>query len=455
MDPIVDYYRDIAVRRRMLEFLGARHELSEATAMFITAGAAAGPRFDPLPVGELWRCLEEGMDVGRSLWDRAGLIAHLDLDYVNFNQPARGYHDRDRGYGVQRPVARAAVQLLRSFGIRPLHLYSGMGHHFLWQVARASAAFDRLAELGRLPSSLVSRYSRRQPPCEERVGLELGRAFSGLGMVMEFITHRLMADAAGACDVPIRATAVEPVEETAPEIVAIDISEYGDALISRAVRMPYSVYLKGRQRGWAAEGPSAIPSFSVPAAGLTETDALTAMQDPALMAEVARWSSVAIPECAAGTAALTEAYRSSPLADFHAWFYSQSQHPPDQWPITYDVVALDELPPCAANALRHPNDALVKPGYMRHVVGHLLTAGWHPRHIAGLLRSKYERDHGWLEYWYQHDATSRADFYTRLFAGLFLLGVDDPGTLACFSPPAVAHLAAARRRLGEWRASHV
>jgi hypothetical protein len=88
MDPIVDYYRDIAVRRRMLEFLGARHELSEATAMFITAGAAAGPRFDPLPVGELWRCLEEGMDVGRSLWDRAGLIAHLDLDYVNFNQPA-------------------------------------------------------------------------------------------------------------------------------------------------------------------------------------------------------------------------------------------------------------------------------------------------------------------------------------------------------------------------------
>jgi hypothetical protein len=52
----------------------------------------------------------------------------------------------------------------------------------------------------------------------------------------------------------------------------------------------------------------------------------------------------------------------------------------------------------------------------------MLSLGWHPRHIAGLIRSKYERDYGWGGKWHRYDATSRADFYTRLFAGLFMTG---------------------------------
>lgn len=55
----------------------------------------------------------------------------------------------------------------------------------------------------------------------------------------------------------------------------------------------------------------------------------------------------------------------------------------------------------------------------------LPASGWHPRHIAGLIRSKYERDYGWGLKWLVYDACSRVEFYVRLFAGLVAAGRDD------------------------------
>jgi hypothetical protein len=51
----------------------------------------------------------------------------------------------------------------------------------------------------------------------------------------------------------------------------------------------------------------------------------------------------------------------------------------------------------------------------------LRRKGWHPRSIAGLIRSKFERDHGWGDYWYRYDAAARADFYVRVLGGEDLL----------------------------------
>jgi hypothetical protein len=50
--------------------------------------------------------------------------------------------------------------------------------------------------------------------------------------------------------------------------------------------------------------------------------------------------------------------------------------------------------------------------------------GWHPRSVAGLVRSKYERDFGWGSMWYRYDAAARADFYVRLFCGAMACGID-------------------------------
>ena len=83
-------------------------------------------------------------------------------------------------------------------------------------------------------------------------------------------------------------------------------------------------------------------------------------------------------------------------------------------------------------ALEEPNDLLLRPAYIRRLVRVMLALGWHPRHIAGLICSKYRRDFGWTQF-VNVDPATRADFYTRVFAGLFAAGTDDLVDFNCVS----------------------
>ncbi|MBU6399965.1 MAG: hypothetical protein KGS61_06585, partial [Verrucomicrobia bacterium] len=72
-------------------------------------------------------------------------------------------------------------------------------------------------------------------------------------------------------------------------------------------------------------------------------------------------------------------------------------------------------------------------GALERVVRVLLALGWHPRHIAGLLRSKYERDFDWRDRWQGRDPALRADFCVRVLAGQCVVGHDDLLDLDCLS----------------------
>ncbi len=86
-----DYYSNPYVRARLIEFLGGE-SIEQSTSVYITSNGHAVPQwYNPRPVSDLWRCLEEGSELGRSLWDRKSLIAHLDIEYVNFDRPAEPY----------------------------------------------------------------------------------------------------------------------------------------------------------------------------------------------------------------------------------------------------------------------------------------------------------------------------------------------------------------------------
>jgi hypothetical protein len=149
------------------------------------------------------------------------------------------------------------------------------------------------------------------------------------------------------------------------------------------------------------------------------------MRDPDRVIDIAARASTRIPDQSDSMPHLIEAYRESALAGFHDWFYSEEHHTPEEWPETYDRTPLEPLPPCARHILEHPNDLLLRPGGIERIVRVMLSLGWHPRHIAGLIRSKFERDHAWGEQWTGYDPATRADFYTRIFAGLFVTGHDD------------------------------
>ena len=130
---------------------------------------------------------------------------------------------------------------------------------------------------------------------------------------------------------------------------------------------------------------------------------------------------------------LVAAYEASELAAFHRRYEAQEPDPPELWFSTYDRIDLGALPACAARILEHPNDLLLQPGALQLLVRVLLAQGWQARHIAGLIRSRYERPYGWLKDFHFHDPTLRAEVYTRIFAGLIALGHDQAVDFNCTS----------------------
>ncbi|MGE5214398.1 MAG: hypothetical protein ACM3NN_11985 [Nitrospirota bacterium] len=430
------YYRDHNVRARIREFLGATTE-QKPSCEFVAAGDEnAPPPFPPYSSRALDSLLDCGFEICRSLWDRDGLIADFDIEYVNFDDPAEVFVHPERVFAIQQPVQQTIQQSLGEYGIEPLHVLSGRGHHFVWRVEKTSDEFKELSALGRGPPSLWETEAQVRPPNGHAVPTELARAFAGLGLVMEFLAHRVKQNAAPHTEIPVELTAVEVgPSKHGREMISIDISEYGDPLYSREVRIPFSVYLKPWQQPWGFNVDTLINLpllFVIPLQRIDWQRGILAMRDPRLAAELAKHSSTRIPNGTLGTGQLLQHYNKSKLAEFHADFYSQEQHPATLWPETYDRQPLEILPACARVALETPNDLLLRPAFIRRVVRVMLALGWHPRHIAGLICSKYQRDFGWTQF-VDVDPATRADFYTRVFAGLFAAGTDDLVDFNCAS----------------------
>jgi len=416
-DTLRNYYHQPAVRARMLEFLGA-DATGDFTAEYITADNTHVAEREPLLPWELSAQLDAGRDICRSLADRDSLLAHLDIEYVNFDFPADAYLDPLRAFALQEPVEMAVHRILAHYGIEPLHILSGRGHHFVWRISRASKVFARLADAGRATQLHDSLLVRR------RDGLDaptITCAFAGLGLLMEFTARLIMELSAAETVVPVEMTALEvPPSRRGRELISIDLSEYADPLPMRTIRVPFSGYLKPWQQTYAVGAgnlPRIGPIIFVALDGTDLRHGLAAMRDPRLAAHLAREASAVIPDQTNGTEHLLHHYLGSGLKKFHDHFYAAQHDDPRRWPETYDHTPLDHLPAGAREALRHPNDLLLRPVGMKSVTDALLERGWHPRHIAGLIRSKFERDYGWGEEWKDYSPALRADYYTRIFAG--------------------------------------
>lgn len=425
---VADYYNDRHVRSRMTEFLGGK-TLDSATCMFITECDAATELGNDFKIPtELDSYLTRGFDVSRSLWDKEWLIAHLDIEYVNFDFPAEPYLDPIRTFQLQKPAESAIEKILLDHGIAPLHMLSGRGHHFVWKINRDSTAFGKLTQIGRLPLHLEQRYSSPLSPICKPIERDLGAAFAGLGLIMEYVALRVKERADKSTEIPVDISAVEvPPQKRGREMVSLDITEYGDLLNTRLIRVPFSMYLKPWQKGGILheEIKDKVPSMvSIPLYEMSTFEGVAAMRDLEKAVELASRAPTQIPDQTFQMLDLLHSYEISDIADIHDWFYSEEHELPEMWPRTYDRTPLELLPPCTRYILQNPNDLLLKPAGMRQVTRVLLSLGWHPRHIAGLIRSKFERNYGWGREWYFYDAATRADFYTRVFTAMVKTGLD-------------------------------
>jgi hypothetical protein len=430
---------DPAVRKRLVEFLGG-DSLKHATAIYITHSDGFGfDRRELRPPAELDWFLERGLDVGRSLADSASLLLHLDVEYVNFDSPAAAFVDPWLAFAIQEPVVKAIESLLLEWGIRPLHIITGQGHHFVWRVGRRSKTARRLTSLAPAPELVGACHDRVPALLKERIDPEAQSAFSAISLILQFVAHRIKEEATALCEVPVEITAVHVGRNAKGhrELVSIDISEYGDPLHTRMIRLPFTNYLKPRANGLArllGIGPGAPTFWTIPLHEMDVRQALKVRHSTGDVRDLARRACVRIPEQADGTMRLIENYLASRLRLFHEFFYSAKHDPRERWPETYARTPLASLPPCARHVLEWPNDLLLKPAGIQLVCRSLLAEGWHPRHIAGLIRSKYEDpSFNWPIGWNDYEPATRADFYTSLFAGLHAAGLDKLVDFNCTS----------------------
>ncbi len=433
------FYRDDAIRQRVIEFLGGE-TLDQVTATYVThTDGCLFHRSQLRPPHELDWFLERDLDIARSLSDSKSLLFHLDVEYVDFDSPAEAHLDPVRAFDLQEPVVKVIERLLLNWGIRPLHILTGQGHHFVWRIEKNTPLSQRFEELDPAPECLEECQDGVPAEFRHEIGAKAQSAFSAQSLVMEYLAQRIKQEAAPLSTIPVEITAVHvgPGVTGRREIISVDISEYGDPMYSRMIRQPFTYYLKPWMQGLADDPDlrGQIPLVRVvPLYEMDVSLALKVRQVEADVRELARRACVRIPEQTAGTTKLLEEYLASPLRRFHNYFYSEKHQSKDRWPETYDQTPSWMLPPCIWSLAADPNDRLLKPAGMQLITRSLLAKGWHPRHIAGFIRSRFENPvYGWGVNWADYSAAIRADFYTRVFAGLRATGLDELIDFNCVS----------------------
>ena len=138
------YYGDENVRARILEFLGAGRWQNRLRAFSPAAMKKSRGWKNRGVIPALDSLLDHGFEICRSLWDETSLLADFDVEYVNFDRPAEAFLDPERIFELQQPVAKTIEHTLHQYGIAPLHLLSGRGHHFIWRIRRDADEFQQL-----------------------------------------------------------------------------------------------------------------------------------------------------------------------------------------------------------------------------------------------------------------------------------------------------------------------
>jgi hypothetical protein len=409
------YYANPWVRERIDEFCGAREPGAPPSATHL-AGYGGTRWLHELEGGPVRRpssglqsLLEQGADVYRSLSDRDGTLLALDLLYAHPSDPYEPYREPARCFERIESVHREVLAALGRRGVVPLVLMSGRGYHYLF---RAPADSD----LRRALRSIGARRSEAATPSSDA-----DRAHDGAGRLLELVAHQVLRAASPLASVPLRLGEVPP--PAGGPFACLDLASYADRAENVHVRCAFS----SDQKALLMRPGSASPSvFVLPVGQRRYEEALAVRTDPQAAASWAETVSAAIPDVLDAGAWMRE-YEGSGLAFFHAQFdgANDADRPADEG--GFDPEA---LPPCAGLPLRFPNPWLLHPRHLRTVALVLWSMGWHPRGIAALVRSCYERDHDWGTVWERHDAGHRASFYARLLCGAAAEGLED-GAFSC------------------------
>lgn len=440
----LDYYRDASVRKCIARYCGAPDgKLENVTAEYLVGYGESllwdglNDPFCSTNIDGFHWILNKGLDIFRSNWDKKNLLGILDVEYVNFDYPGEPYYRANDTYAKLEPLYNIILEIFSEYGITPFVLVTGQGYHFVTQIDFESQAHKELEKIGIVSDSLKGKY-RSFSIRRRKVSVKYGKAFDAMGRIMEFLTHKAINRAKGRTSLPIHITDVltGAHKNNGREIISIDLSQYGDPVYMRDIRCAFSTHQKHRvQKYKVGEGISLGTPIQVciPRGNLQLDDVLKIRRDYGKAKELASGSTAVIPNYNEKFLNIISDYKNSDLFKIHQYIENENPHKPEEWGTTYDLLDFSALPPCVSHALINPNDHLLKPTNVQNLTRTLMALGWHPAHIAGLIRSKYERDYDWGRGWFKYDALTRAKFYVRIFASLVLNSIDKLTDYNCIS----------------------
>lgn len=428
------YYLIPQVQNRILEFCGCSGAANSCSARFLVGnghtvlGYGIPEKKDIRETTQIAQILEQGIDVFRSMWDRKYLVASLDLDYHNEDFADEAFYHPEAAFEKLEPVFNSISGISQSYGIKYLAVMTGQGYHFSWKISQDSPLHKELENLANWPPSLLAKYEYDHPFTPETIPPAKGKAHSGLGILLEFLTFKIIRECGSTNTIPVMFTGLTVGNSNVGrESISVDLSAYGDPLYLRYFRCAFSLYHKFDST--ASIGTLVcLPRFKESLGEMLEN-----RKNLVQAAKLAENMGAAIPDSTSCSGRLLEEYRSSPLHQVHLNYYSGWHDEPRDWGSLYDRLNLSLFPPCIARPLSYPNDALLKPPNIQNVTRVLISQGWHPRSVAGLIRSKYERDYHWGINWILYDGANRADFYVRNFYAMAITGVDDLRDFNCVS----------------------
>jgi hypothetical protein len=415
------------VRARLSEYCGGEGGVPstfDCGRLASYGGARRLTQSDGAPVrgeNQDWpKMLAEGADVCRSLLDRSGTLLQIDVDYLNPLDPSEAYRQPEVTFARLEPVYTAVRNRLEDYGVPAAVLMTGRGYHFTLRVPFASS----------FHSALIA----AAPGCPPEAGAPRGRGATGAairghegaGRLLEHLSHRVLHDLHGRTEVPVTLTDVPPSNGGAS--ICLDLTAYADPVVERYARCAFS----SNQKAGVLEAAPERPFVIILPRGRDQSylDLLSIREDAKSAAEAATAADATIPDVAAAPRWVQD-YEAGPVSRFHREFDAGPQADASTWSFTYDTVDPEDWPPCIGIPLTIPNPLLLKPVHLRSVSLGLWALGWHPRSIAGLIRSKYERDFRWGGLWSRYDAASRAEFYVRVFCGAAADGLESCGDFTC------------------------
>jgi hypothetical protein len=440
-----EFYRDPEVQERIAEYCGGTaREPGLCTAEYIVGygeslqGIPAPEPYVSTPPKGFYSILEKGLDIFRSIWDKSHILGVLDVEYLNLDYPGEVYYDQVETFRKIEPVYESILGVFRSYGIEPLTIMTGQGYHFSFQVQSGTRAALMLEDVGSLTDSIREKYRGKLSKRHRPVSARYGRAFDGMGRVMEHIAHRIIRETAERADLPLLITDVAiGSRKHGREGISLDLSCFGDPVYMRDCRCAFSTHQKHKVQRWKvgdAIADGTPVQIAIPRKKLSLDETISLRRHFRHAAEYARTVHCLIPDFSVNFKKVINDYLGSDLYRFHQWFDSEKPHPRGEWGETYDRMNYRDVPPCVRQPLETPNDGLLKPTNIQTLTRCLLALGWHPRHIAGLITSRWVEGPNWPpDQWKHFDAESRATFYVRTFAGMMAAGLDDLRDHNCVS----------------------